>query len=123
MKILGYTCLFIVVCFMSLCLRPVPSVTTENVMIQKGIVEDITEGGVKDATFHLVDDDRYFYINRGLENRFKLEDLRKHLIGKEVTLVYADHWTPLDWDNKSIHIARLEIGEDVFYDETRTLIK
>ena len=118
MKILKYIFLFSLFCFIALCLRPIPKVTEKNAQTQKGIVVDIYEGGVKDAVFHLENDDHLYYINRGLENKFKLENLKELLMGKEVTFIYATHWTPLDWNNKSTHIARLELGEEVIYDET-----
>lgn len=117
MKILGYLSLLIAVCFMGVCLRPSPSVSAENAQFKKAVVKDITEGGIKDAVFHLEEDPHHYYINRGLENTFNLEDLKKQLVGQEVTFVYADHWTPLDWDNKSTHIARLELGGEIIYDE------
>ena len=118
MKKLGYFVLFLLFCFVGICLRPVPALTEDNAQTQIGVVENVSEGGVKDAVFHLVNDDHHYYINRGLDNRSDLEALRKKCIGKEVTFTYVVHWTPLDWDNKSTHIAKLELGEEIIYDET-----
>ena len=118
MKYLKYLFLFILFCFIGLCLRPAPAVTPENAQSYKGIVIDITEGGVKDAVFYLKNNTHHFYINRGLENKFTLVALRAQLLGKEVTFVYAEHWTPLDWNNKSTHVAKLILGDQILYDET-----
>ena len=117
MKVLKYFFFFILFCFLALCLRPVPTVTAKNVRSHTGVVRGISEGGVKDAVFHLEYDEHLYYINRGLENKFKLENLKELLIGKEVTFIYAEHWTPLDWTNKSTHIAKLKLGDEILYDE------
>ena len=123
MKFLIYFSLFILFCFIGLCLRPIPTVTAENAQSHIGVVVDITEGGVKDAVFHLENDNHLYYINRGLENKFKLKALKEQLVGKEVTFVYANHWTPLDWNNKSTHVARLVLGDKIIFDETTGIDK
>ena len=122
MKYLKYLFLFIFLCFIGLCLRPVPHVTVENAQVQKGIVSNITEGGVKDAVFHLHNTDRIFYINRGLENKFDLESLQQEMLGKAVTITFAKHWTPLDWNDKGKHIAKLEVDGRVVYSELSDLV-
>ena len=46
---------------------------TENSCVKiYGIVTEINEGGLKDATFKLGDNDTLFYINRALEKQFTL---------------------------------------------------
>jgi len=119
-KTLAFILLFLVFCFGTLCLRPVPSITKDNARFEKGIVKNITEGGVLDAVFHLQHTDRIYYINRGIENRFKLESLQKEILGKEVTIIYADHWTPLDWDDSGKHIALIKVEDKIIYNEIST---
>lgn len=122
MKFLKYLFLFILFCFIGLSLRPIPAVTAKNAQFYTGLVVDITEGGVKDAVFYIKNNNHHYYINRGLENKFTLTELKDQLLNKEVTFVYADHWTPLDWNNKGTHVAKLMLGEQVIYNETKEAI-
>ena len=100
--------------------RPVPIVTEDKAITETGIVKYIYEGGIKDVVFKLEDNDRRFYINRGLENGLTLEGLREKLIGKEVVLKYPKYWTPLDWNDRVKHLSKVEFGEDVIFNELKT---
>ncbi|MEZ4685927.1 MAG: hypothetical protein R3B47_07620 [Bacteroidia bacterium] len=51
----------------ALIFRPVPMVTEDKAITETGVVKAIFEGGVHDIVFYLEDNDRRFYINRGLE--------------------------------------------------------
>ena len=97
-------------------LRPV-SVTRENCKNISGIVTEVTEGGVKDVVIILAGHNEVFYINRGLENGFKLTELIEKFKGKEITISFAKHWTPLEPRNKSYHIAELRLSEELVYSE------
>ncbi|RTY86314.1 hypothetical protein [Flavobacterium sp. GT3R68] len=83
----------------------------------EGVVTQIGESGIKDISFNLAENDTSFYINRGLENRFDLEDLRNEMLGKKVTIFYSDHTTILSRQNLSRHIRKLDIGNKTFYSE------
>ena len=98
-------------------LRPVPIVSEDRAIVEKGIVADIYEGGKFDVVFLLENTERRFYINRGLENGLNLDTLKEKLIGKEVTLKYPKYWTPLDWDDKIKHISKLEFKGQVLFNE------
>ncbi len=99
--------------------RPVPIVTEDKALVEKGIVSSIYEGGVKDVVFIIEGNNRKFYINRGLENGLEINKLREKLIGKEVTFKYPRHWTPLDWNNSVIHVSKVEIKGDVIFNELK----
>lgn len=83
----------------------------------EGIVTKIGEGGVKDISINLAENDTSFYINRGLENLFDLEDLRNEMLGKKVTIFYSDPTNVLSSQNLSRHIRKLDIGNKTFYSE------
>jgi len=102
-----------------LVLRPVPIVDEDEAIVEQGIVASISEGGVKDVLIRLENNQRRYYINRGLENGLDLKQLREQLIGKSVTIKYPDYWTPLDWDNRIRHISKLEIENEVIFNELR----
>lgn len=100
-----------------LILRPVPIVTEDKAIAESGVVAGIYEGGVNDVVFKLQDNNRRFYINRGLEAGLTLEGLREKLIGRKVTLKYPKYWTPLDWNNRVKHISKVEFGNEVIFNE------
>jgi hypothetical protein len=108
---------FIILC--GLILKPVPILPEEECLVTSGVVVNIFEGGVKDVVFHLQGDSKSYYINRGLENGLNLQELKNELIGKHVTFKYPDHWTPLDPQNQTIHLSKVEVDNDVVYSEIR----
>lgn len=74
-------------------------------------IASIYEGGVKDIVFQEADGSIY-YINRGLEQGFTLEDLRKQLLNKTVTL----HLT-IKLAGVSRHINELTYQDTIVYTE------
>lgn len=90
----------------------------ENSVLVVGKVKNITEGGVKDIVIELDNSKITYYINRGFENSFEIEKLRKELVGKKVTLLYAKNWTPLaPFGTTSKHITLLSFNNKVLYSE------
>jgi len=98
-------------------LRPVPIVKEDKAIVDKAIVTHIYEGGVKDVVFRTNGDKPLYYINRGLENGLELEDLRKKLVGNEVTFKYPEYWTPLDWNNSIRHVSKVEYNDEIIFNE------
>ncbi|RZJ67752.1 MAG: hypothetical protein EOO50_04030 [Flavobacterium sp.] len=91
----------------------------KNVVVE-GIVSSVSEGGVKDAIVKLEEHEISYYINRGLENQFTLESLTQHIVGKKVTIHYADRWTllaPLGTDTKAIKL--IEVDQKVLYSDLK----
>ena len=64
-----------------------------------------------------IGDEGYYYINRGLESGLSEASLKNKIMDKEITIHYADHWTPLDPKGIMRHVARLSFGEEVIYNE------
>ncbi|WP_200975854.1 hypothetical protein [Echinicola sp. 20G] len=100
-----------------LILRPVPTVKEENALVEKGIVSYIFESQSNDIIFKLHENDRIFYINRGTEAGLDAHILRKKLIGHEVILKYPKYWTPLDWDSNLRHLSKVEMGNEIVFNE------
>ena len=92
------------------------NVTENSCRKVHGIVTDINEGGVKDATFKLSENDTLFYINRAFENKFTLSQLRNEILNKEVIIYYKKNSTFLS-SNGSQQIRKLKVGEKIFYTE------
>src|SRR5688572_28431155 len=94
--------------FRLLILRPVPILPEEECVSLKGTVTDVYEGGVKDVVLTLHGLKKFYYVNRGLERGLDVNTLKEQLINEEVIIKYPDHWTPLDINQRSIHISKIE---------------
>ena len=102
-----------------LCFQPVPVVKGKNAITVKGVIVDVYEGGVNDVVFKLDGDNVSYYVNRGTEFGLNVESLKKKLIGNQVMLKYPDYWTPLDWNNKSRHLSKVEFNDEIIFNELR----
>ena len=102
-----------------LILRPVPIVSEDKAIIETGVVKLIFEGGVNDVVFKLEDNNKRYYINRGLESGLTIKGLREKLIGEEVVFKYPRYWTPLDWNNEIRHLSKVEFNNEVIFNELK----
>lgn len=100
-------------------LTPVPFVSEDKAIVERGIVKNIWKDGVKDIVFKLEKNPRKFYMNRGFESRLNLEKLREKLIGNEVVFKYPRYWTPLDWNDQIRHLSKVEYGEEEIFNELK----
>ncbi len=99
--------------------RPVPIVAESEAITEKGIVATIYSNKGNDIVFILEDNNRRFYINRGLENGLELNSLKEKLIGKTVVLKYPEYWTPLDWNDKIKHLSKVAINDSILFNELK----
>ena len=76
-------------------------------------VAHISEGGVKDIVFHNTGKDKFYYINRGLEQGLNLDYLKTKVLNKTVTL----HLAKVLGGRTSNHIAQLALDDDIIYTE------
>ena len=111
--LIGVLLLTIVIAFFVL--RP-KNVAENNCQKVHGIVTEINEGGVEDATFKLAKNDTLFYINRAFENKFTLRQLRNEILNKDVTIYYMKHSSFLS-SNGSQQIRKLKVGNKIYYTE------
>ena len=101
--------------FMVLILRPVPILPEKDCETLKGTVTNVYEGGAKDVVLTLNGQRKLYYVNRGLERGLDLNTLKRQLINEEVVIKYPDYWTPLNINERSIHISKIEHkGKTVF---------
>ncbi len=84
----------------------------EDCIVKEIKVVKVTEGGVKDLVFHEANGD-FYYINRGLENGFTLEETKAAVLNKTITLHLYTFW----FGTESEHISQLEVAGDVLYSE------
>ncbi len=88
------------------------TVPGENSAIYKEVkIAAIYEGGVKDIVFQEADGSIY-YINRGLEQGFTLDELRAQLLNKTVTLHLTRKLAGV-----SSHINQLAYEDTIVYSE------
>lgn len=113
-----WTSIGMLIGLMVLVLRPVPQTTENNAIMIKGTVQKIFEGGDMDIVFSLRENAQIYYINRGLEQGLNIHNLRNRLLGQKVSITYPNYWTPLDWNSRIHHLSRIQLGEEIIYDET-----
>ena len=97
--------------------RPVPSCNMNSCLSFTGTVQNIFEGGDQDIVIVFYDTERKFYINRGLEKGFTIENLNFQMQNQEVTVYYPRYWTPLDPAGNTKHLTILEFNGRVLFDE------
>ncbi len=104
--LIGLVAVFAVTAVVSLAL-PVTYKTAQGQIVK------VYKGGVEDAVFELADNGQSFYLNRGYQGygRAKIESL----VGRDVRIVYAWHWTPLDpFGDGFKSIVELKTADAVF---------
>lgn len=97
--------------------RPVSAADESACNITSGILVQLHEGGTNDIVFRLKDNEKIYYINRGLEQGLTLEDLGEKLLDNEVKIWSARHWTPLDPKGKTNHICKVTYKDEVLFTE------
>jgi len=99
-------------------LKPLPKASAENCASVKGKMVAVKKGGgPADIVLTMKGDDGYYYINRGLEYGIKLNELTDQLLNKIVTVHYIRNRSLLNFNSKTRHVARIETGGSVIYNE------
>ncbi len=75
-------------------------------------VAKVYEGGVKDIVFAEANGS-FYYINRGLEQGYTLEEFREKVLNKNVTLHLANTLIK----SGSNHIAQIAVGNEILFTE------
>ena len=119
MKITLVSFILIVSIIAVLIFRPVPIVSESKAISEIGIVKEIYSNKGKDVIFIMLNTDRKFYINRGLENGLELNNLKEKLIGNSIVIKYPKYWTPLDWNNGIRHISKVEFKNEIIFNELK----
>ncbi|RNC85213.1 MAG: hypothetical protein ED557_00085 [Balneola sp.] len=81
----------------------------ENSVAITGVVTNIIEGPSYDIVFKLEGDDTRYYINRGIEQGFNVEELQDELLGVEIEL-----WVAQNPISNPRHITHLTHGTIAF---------
>lgn len=119
MKITLVSLILIVSIIAVLIFRPVPIVSESKAISEIGIVKEIYSNKGNDVIFIMLNTDRKFYINRGLENGLELNNLKEKLIGNSIVIKYPKYWTPLDWNNSIKHISKVEFKNEIIFNELK----
>ena len=119
MKITFVSFILIVLIIAVLIFRPVPIVSESKAISEIGIVKEIYSNKGNDVIFIMLNTDRKFYINRGLENGLELNNLKEKLIGNSIVMKYPKYWTPLDWNNSIRHISKVEFKNEIIFNELK----
>lgn len=106
---------FLLLTFLALIFRPVPSPSPENTLKANGTIEEVSIAGNADLIIKLRGDDRLYYIDDGLKDGRSLSTLRGQLSGKAAEIHYVKYWTPLDPLSKLKHISKVDVNETTLY--------
>ena len=120
MKITLVSFILIVSIIAVLIFRPVPIVSESKAISEIGIVKEIYSNKGNDVIFVMLNTDRKFYINRGLENGLELNNLKEKLIGNSIVMKYPKYWTPLDWNNSIRHLSKVEFKNEIIFNELKS---
>lgn len=92
---------------MILALRPFTTLHMSHCISTSRIVQSIiAHEGSTDINIRIDDEVRY-YINRSLELGLTEAGLKNKILGEEIIIHYADHWTPLDPNDLGRHLSRV----------------
>lgn len=87
-------------------------------LMAKGIVSNISEGGVQDVVFELEGKKQSYYINRGVYYGFEIPTLEKQLLAEEVAIYYADEWSIFNlFGSNCKQIREIRNGNWIIYSE------
>jgi len=99
-------------------LRPIIKPDLNSCEVVEGTIVKLHEGGELDLVVRLKGENKdFYYINRGLEHSFQIEDI-KDWNNRQAKIWYVERWIMRLLGNSSWHIARLDINGDTVYDET-----
>jgi hypothetical protein len=103
--------------FAFLLVQPLPRATLKNCIEHKGAVASVSEGPSADIVIRLKNDHTFYYINRGVENGLRVNDLEKLLLNRQVQLLTIQNPIPLSGPATSMHIAQLKFNDSIIYSE------
>ena len=117
-NVLLWTLPFVFLALIAMTFRPV-WVSKGNSVEVTGVCQTIQGGSSSyDIHFRIADDNNSYYINRGEENcKLNAEDLLAQMKNKEITLLYAKHWSLLDPKQKVRHITQVKFDGKIIYSE------
>jgi hypothetical protein len=89
-----------------------PSVFESKVKYASGVVSSIYLDSGKQATLKIQGLKTAFTVPSGFFRKLGIDGLKQRLVGKEVRVLYADRWTPLD-PTCSKEAEQIYIGRDI----------
>jgi len=95
--------------------RPVPHASPENTIKTFGTIEEVFKAGEHGVVFKLKDDDRLYFIDKGLKRGLQFTSLQEELPGKDVDIYYVKYWTPIDPLSKVKHISKVNLNKTTLY--------
>ena len=114
-KVVISSIFFLLLAFLALIFRPVPSPSPDNTIKTKGTIEEVSMAGDADLIIKLRGDDRLYFIDEGLKDGRSLSTLQGELSGKAVEIHYVKFWTPLDPLSKLKHISLVNVDQTRLY--------
>jgi len=98
-----------------LVIRKVPAPIKANCTKVKGVVEEVFSPCCGDIVIKLKDNNKQYFINRGLDDGLVLKQMQSDLLDKEIVLQKINHWTPLDPERYSFPLAEVKVDDEVYF--------
>ena len=98
---------------------PVRNISKEDVVSIEGNVVKVEPDDRGHIQIVLGGDPHEFYIYKGIAKSVDLDNLQQNIQNKRILLYTLHRWTPFTRDGIHPHIARIEVGEKIVYDEIR----
>ncbi|MEO0896002.1 MAG: hypothetical protein AAFY71_06360 [Bacteroidota bacterium] len=118
-----YGILLFLLAFAVMAFRPIQhSTLAQTEKIAATFVKATEKGGPADINLSFQGDEHYYYINRGTEAGLQPNELNSLLVGKEVEVYFAKHWTPLDPFGHVRHVCRIVYKGEILFDDIDTAI-
>ena len=100
-------------------LRPIYNPKLSECEITEGVVWKLQEGVEFDLILRIQNHpEQLYYINRGLENNFKMVEVERDWKNRKSKIWYIERWPLKLLGNSTWHITRLDINGRTVYDET-----
>lgn len=110
--------IIVVFSFIVFAIKPISKASLENSTLVVSKINSISLNEItKDIYIDLENDNKTYYINRGLEKDLVFEKLMEIGLNNPLQVYYAKHWTPLDPLSKTRHISRIITKGNTIYSE------
>lgn len=95
-----------------------PEPTLDNCITTSGFVSRVINGsGKRDIVIELQGDEKYYYINRGIERGLSVNSLSRQILNKDIEVMTIKHFSFFDPFGSTKHIAKISTGGVVVYSE------
>jgi hypothetical protein len=92
--------------------RPAPVNNGKQSVIERGVVTDMYQAGIRDLVLKINGRARAYYLDEGLAQGFNLSELKNKLLNKKVTIKYSK---PLNFttEHTTHYISQVQYEDEI----------